>query len=79
MSELNRATDTPDKILTGYGTVRSAELKVIDEFLVEDISLSGVTKRFGRLSSSSTSGYESSHIEDCIKFMHSLDLIDRSA
>ena len=79
MSELSRATDTPDKILTGYGTVRSAELKVIDEFLVEDISLSGVTKRFGRPNSSSTSGYESSHIEDCIKFMHSLDLIDRSA
>lgn len=79
MSELTRATDTPDKILTGYGTVRSAELKAINEFLVEEVSLSGVTKRFGRPDSTATSGYVSSHIERCIKFMHSLDLIDRSA
>lgn len=79
MSELRRATGTPDKILTGYGTVRSAELKAIDEFLVEDTSLSGIIKRFGRPSPESADGFESKHIEDCVKFMHSLDLIERSA
>ncbi len=79
MSEITRATGTPDKILTGYGTVRSAELKAIDEFLVEDIPLSGVVKRFGRPSAESPDGFESKHIKNCIKFLHSLDLIERSA
>ncbi len=79
MSEIRRATGTPDKILTGYGTVRSAELKAIDEFLVEEIPLSGIVKRFGKPSGQAPSGFESKHIKNCIKFLHSLDLIERSA
>ncbi len=79
MSELQRATGTPDKILTGYGTVRSAELTAIDEFLVEETPLSGIVKRFGKPSVQATGGFESKHVKNCIKFLHSLDLIERSA
>ncbi len=79
MTELQRATGTPDKILTGYGTVRSAELKAINEFLVEETPLSGIVKRFGKPSEQLTDGFESEHIKNCIKFLHSLDLIERSA
>ncbi len=83
MSKIQRATGTPDKILTGYGTVRSAELKAIYTFLERlpdseaEIPLSGIESRFGK--PIQDGGHDSSHIVDCIKFMHSLDLIERTA
>lgn len=79
MSELQRATGTPDRIITGYGTVRSPELKVLDEFIEIDTALSAVISRFGRPDPTAADGYEASHIEECIKFLHTLDLIDRSS
>lgn len=65
----------PEKILTGYGTVRSAELKVIYEAIGEMTPVQEIEHWFGRPKAGS---YETDHIEDCLRFLRTLDMIERT-
>lgn len=76
MSEYQENTSKPEKILTGYGTVRSAELKAIYSDIDMMTPLTQVENRFGR---PTPSGRETDHIENCLRFLRTLDMIEQTA
>lgn len=67
------AANKPDKLLTGYISVRAPELKHIYASLLGATSASEVTNRFGR---PTASGLETEHIEDTLRFLNTVDLVD---
>ncbi|WP_336361594.1 hypothetical protein [Haladaptatus sp. ZSTT2] len=73
MSTYTRSQSKPDKLLTGYISVRAPELKHIYHSLQETTSVSEVAKKFGR---PSIKGVERDHIEDTLRFLSAVDLVD---
>lgn len=65
----------PKKILTGYGSVRSAELKVIYNSIVEMTPVEEIEHWFGR---PQEGAFETDHVEDCLRFLRTLDMIERT-
>lgn len=62
----------PEKILTGYGTVRGAELKRIYQHILESIPRSEINTKFARPRGQEL---ETDHIDNCIRFLRTLDMV----
>ena len=77
MTEYETASGKPGAILTGYGTVRGAELRAIYEYIDEATPRSGVDKRFGRPKSDGS--LRTDHVDDCIRFLQTLDMVEVTA
>lgn len=75
MPDYERNTSKPEKLLTGYGTVRGAELKSIYTDIEPMTPLSQIEKRFGRPHSS---GLETDHIDNCLRFLRALDMMEQT-
>lgn len=75
MSEYEPNQAKPEKILTGYGTVRGAELKVLYENIATDTIISDIESRFGRPRGNEI---ETDHIDSCIRFLRTLDMIEEN-
>lgn len=67
------ASNKPDKLLTGYISVRAPELKHVYASLVGATSAKEVMKRFGR---PTAGGLQTEHVEDTLKFLNTVDLVD---
>ncbi|KAB1184761.1 MULTISPECIES: hypothetical protein [Haloferax] len=78
MTDFKHNNDKPSALLTGYSTVRGAELKAIYKTLESqgEVPVSTLEKRFGR---PMTSGYETEHIDQSLKFLRAIDMVDVSA
>lgn len=74
MPDYEYNTSKPEKILTGYGTVRGAELKLIYSAIDPETPVSQIENRFGRPSSS---GPETDHIDNCLRFLRTIDMIEQ--
>lgn len=75
MSEYEYNTSKPDKLLTGYGTVRGAELKAIHTDIDANTPLAQIEERYGR---PTNEGIETDHIDNCLRFLRSIDMIEQS-
>lgn len=75
MPDYEYNTSKPEKILTGYGTVRGAELKSIYTNIEPMTPLSQVENRFGR---PRPSGLETDHIDNCLRFLMTLDMVEKT-
>lgn len=69
----NPASGKPDKLLTGFISVRVPELKHIYTSLNGPTSVSEVTGKFGR---PAAEGLKSDHIEDTLRFLNAIDLVE---
>jgi hypothetical protein len=80
MSEYTYNDDKPSALLTGYSTVRGAELKEIYEVLATQgqVPVSAFDDRFARPDSQS-GRLNTSHIDNCMKFLRSVDMVQVSA
>lgn len=67
------ATHKPDKLLTGFISVRAPELKHIYCSLQSTASTSEVTGKFGR---PADSGLKTSHVGDSLRFLNAVDLVE---
>ncbi|NUE03613.1 hypothetical protein HUB97_14080 [Halorubraceae archaeon YAN] len=67
------ASSKPDKLLTGFISVRAPELKHIYNSIQGPTSVSELRKKFGRPTSD---GIETDHIEDTIRFLNAVDLVE---
>lgn len=68
-------TSKPEKLLTGYGTVRGSELKSIYTDIEPMTPLSQIENRFGR---PRPSGLETDHIDNCLRFLRTLDMVEQT-
>lgn len=70
----------PEALLTGYNTVRGAELKAIYNILDTqgDVPVSAFEERFGR-PNTENNDINTSHVDNCLKFLQSVDMIEVSA
>lgn len=75
MPEYQQNTGKPERLLTGYGSVRSAELKAIYEDIDEMTPRSQIEGRYGRPKGGS---YETDHIDNCIRFLRTLDMVEQT-
>lgn len=75
MPEYDSNQSKPEKILTGYGTVRGAELKELYDNIATDTPLLDIQSRFGRPRGSDI---ETDHIDNCIRFLRTLDMIEEN-
>lgn len=75
MPEYKQNSSKPDKILTGYGTVRGAELKAIYGDIGELTPRSEIEHWYGR---PENGGYEVDHIDDCLRFLKTLDMVEQT-
>jgi hypothetical protein len=75
MPEYEYNSSKPDKLLTGYGTVRGAELKAIYADIEPNTPLTQIEERYGRPTSE---GIETDHIDNCLRFLRSIDMIEQS-
>jgi hypothetical protein len=75
MSEYEYNPSKPNRLLTGYGTVRGAELKAIHTNINDLTPVSQIENEFGR---PTRGGLETDHIDDCLRFLRTLDMIERS-
>lgn len=80
MTEYEFNDDKPEKLLTGYSTVRGAELEEIYEVLSVqgEVPVSALETRFARPDASSTSR-NTAHVDRCLKFFQAVDMIEVSA
>lgn len=69
MGDYQNATSKPERILINYNTVRAAELKAISDSIVSDRKVQSIVSDFGRKSEE--------NVQDCIDFLHAIDLLDR--
>lgn len=67
------ASIKPDKLLTGFISVRAPELKHIYASLLGATSVSEVTSKFGR---PAASGLKDDHVEDSLRFLNAVDLVE---
>ncbi|WP_158056020.1 hypothetical protein [Halorussus halophilus] len=75
MPEYQQNQGKPERLLAGYGSVRSAELKTIYEGIDEGTPISQIEERYGR---PQESGYETDHIDQCLRFLRTLDMIEET-
>lgn len=74
MSTTYTPADTkPDKLLTGFISVRAPELKHVYAAVQGTTSVDGLINKFGR---PTPSGPKSDHIEDTIRFLNAIDFLD---
>lgn len=76
--------DKPTALLTGYTTVRGAELKELDKMIAEqggDVPVSGFEDRFGRPELNGNGGktLNTDHVDECLKFLQAVDFVEISA
>lgn len=67
------ANNKPDKLLTGFISVRAPELKHVYRSIWEATSVSEVTGKFGR---PTATGVKTDHVEDTIRFLNAVDLVE---
>ncbi|MEF8800465.1 MAG: hypothetical protein V5A56_05480 [Halolamina sp.] len=67
------ASSKPDKLLTGFISVRAPELKHVYRTLRGPTSVSEVTGKFGR---PTATGSKTDHVEDTIRFLNAVDLVE---
>jgi hypothetical protein len=67
------ASDKPNKLLTGFISVRVPELKYIYGSLLGPTSVTEVTKKFGR---PDATGVRSDHVEETLRFLNAVDLVE---
>jgi hypothetical protein len=67
------ASSKPDKLLTGFISVRAPELKHVYRSLRGPTSVSEVTGKFGR---PTAKGLKTDHVEDMIRFLNAVDLVE---
>mgnify|MGYP000173218051 CR=1 FL=1 len=68
MTDYQFAVDKPDRVLINYNTVRAAELKAVYESLGGDRTVQDIVSDFA---------YEKEdNIEECINFLHAVDLLE---
>jgi len=67
------ASSKPDKLLTGFISVRAPELKHVYRSLRGPTNVSEVTGKFGR---PTASGPKTDHVEDTIRFLNAVDLVE---
>jgi len=79
MSEYTYNDDKPSKLLTGYSTVRGAELKSIYTFVGggQDVTETDIEERFGRPDFAS-GNTNTVHIDSCLRFLEAIDMIEIS-
>lgn len=73
--------DKPTALLTGYTTVRGAELREIDTMLDEqggNVPVSGFETRFGRPEQSESEGdsLNTDHVDECLRFLQAVDFVE---
>jgi hypothetical protein len=68
------ATNKPDKLLTGFISVRAPELKHIYSSLQGTTSVSEVTSKFGRPTGSGE--LKTDHVEESLRFLNAVDLVE---
>lgn len=68
------ASHKPDKLLTGFISVRVPEIKYIYGSLQGSTSVTEVTAKFGRPSDDGTQ--KNSHVEECLRFLNAVDLVE---
>ena len=73
MTTYTPANSKPDKLLTGFISVRAPELKHVYRSIQEPTSVSEVTGKFGR---PTARGSKTDHIEDTIRFLNAVDLVE---
>lgn len=73
-----KATDKPERLLTGYGSVRGAELKEIYSSIDDDTPKSQIENLYGFLNPE-TGRRDTDHIDNCLRFLETLDMIEMSA
>lgn len=78
MTDFKHNNDKPSALLTGYSTVRGTELKEIYKTLESqgEVLASTIENRFGR---PTTDGVETEHIDQCLKFLRAIDMVEESA
>jgi len=67
------ATTKPDKLLTGFISVRAPELKHIYNTIQGATSVDELTEKFGR---PTENGRETDHIVEVVRFMNAIDLVE---
>lgn len=67
------ASSKPDKLLTGFISVRAPELKQIYNAIQEPTDVSELTGKFGR---PTPDGIQTDHVEETIRFLNTIDLVD---
>ncbi len=67
------ADSKPDKLLTGFISVRAPELKHIYRAIQSATSVNELINKFGR---PTTDGPESDHIEETVRFLNAVDLVE---
>ena len=77
MTEINTAAEKPESILINYSTTRATELKVVYGMIEQhgECPRSKLVEKFGRRRQNG--GYETDQLEDTIRFLHAVDMIDR--
>lgn len=80
MSEYKYNNDKPEKLLTGYNTVRGAELREIYQVVDQqgDVPVSALEDRFARPGTDSTSRKDV-HVDRCLKFLQAVDVVEVTA
>lgn len=68
------ADTKPNKLLTGFISVRAPELKHIHRLLQGVTSLAGVTNKFGRPTGSGET--KTDHVEETLRFLNVVDLVE---
>lgn len=68
------ANKKPDKLLTGFISVRVPELKHIYASLQGSTSVSEVTSKFGRPTAAGE--LKADHVEDSLRFLNAIDLVE---
>lgn len=67
------AKTKPDKLLTGFISVRAPELKHIHNAIQSATSVDELASKFGR---PTDDGIESEHVEDTVRFLNAVDLVE---
>jgi len=80
MTDYEYNDDKPEKLLTGYNTVRGAELREVYQVLDQqgDVPASAFEQRFGRPNADS-SNINTAHVDRCLKFLRAIDMVEISA
>ncbi len=67
------AKTKPDKLLTGFISVRAPELKHVYNAIQAATSVDELTTKFGR---PTADGVETDHVEDTVRFLNAVDLVE---
>ena len=70
MSDYRFAVNKPDRVLINHNTVRPAELKAVYESLTDDRPVQDILSDFAQ--------EKEGNIQECINFLHAIDLLERS-